>query len=150
MKPFLLVTLITLLPLAFTTAFAGEQHKAVDWPAFSKNLTVALSSDNNGLKQSALQQIIKYHQSLDMKDAALAVMRIYRNHPDFQTRRLALTALPSTDSRLVIGFLRRAVEFEKSPVLHKQIMFILENAGEAKVAAASTASATDSNPAIVR
>ena len=128
MKPLILnMVLVVMLMLFSATVFAGEKYQDTDWTAFSINLKNALNAENEGLKRSALQQIIRYHDCLDVKEAAIAILHIYRSHPDFQTRRLALTALPKTNSNYAIGYLRLAVEYEDSPILKKQILFILKD-----------------------
>jgi hypothetical protein len=126
MKPLIRLTVLAvclLLPFS-TVSFAGD--KDADWDAFSKNLVKGLASQNHGLKLSAMQQIIKYSDNLQVQAGVLDILRIYRSHPDLNTRRLALTALSKTNSNMAMGFLRRAFEFEKSPVLKKQIYFIVK------------------------
>lgn len=110
-------------PLSVPPAFSGGNH--VDWDAFSHNLVRALVTPNDGLRQSAMRQVIKYGDNLDLNEGVFEIVRMYRTHKDLQVRRLALATLPKTNSKWVMGFLRRAVEFEDSPVLRKQIYFIL-------------------------
>lgn len=126
--------LILLLLMSAVTLSAAEHYDRTDWDTFGKNLTNALGSDHDGIKRSALQQIIRFHDQVDVKDATINILQIYRNHSNFQTRRLALTALSKTNSSLALGYLKLAVEYEKSPVLKKQIMFILKNAERTKIA----------------
>ncbi len=109
---------------AFSTSIA-EEAENVDWHAFSKNLKKALQSQNLGLQTSAMGHIIFYGDKVNVGEGWIEILRVYRSQQDLQTRRLALAALPKTGSRVAIGFLRRAVEFEKSPVLKRQIQFIL-------------------------
>jgi len=145
MKPRILSMAVVVLTLLFsTTLFARGNHQEQDWSAFGKNLSKALTDKNEGVQLSALQQIIRFHDRLDMKDAAINILHIYRSNADLQTRRLALTALSKTNSGLALGYLKRAYEFEKSPVLKKQILFILKNAEEPLDTAAVTKSAADS------
>ena len=131
-SPIMSLVLILLLLLSATTVFAAESYDKTDWDTFGKNLSNALSSDNEGIKRSALQQIIRFHDQVDIRDATLDILHIYRSHSDLQTRRLALTALSKANSNLALGYLKLAVEYEKSPVLKKQIMFILKDAENAQ------------------
>jgi hypothetical protein len=128
MKPRIPYIVLTLSIIIAGSVFAVQQHQLSEWDTFGRNLTKALDDDNDGIKRSALQQIIRFHDSLDVKDAAITILHIYRSHPDFQTRRLALTALSKTNSNFALGYLRLAYDYEKSPVLKKQILFILKKA----------------------
>jgi HEAT repeat protein len=121
-----LTSLLTVIAVLAIPTHLSAAETLTDWKAFSKNLVKALASPNEGLQLSAMQQIIRYSEHLNVKAAVIDVMRIYRNHRDLQVRRLALTALAKTNSNLALGFLRRAIGFEKSPVLKKQIYFILK------------------------
>jgi hypothetical protein len=135
MKPPLLTVLVSIFVLAIAaTVVASDKYDDVDWTAFGENLSKALESDNDGIRCSALQQIIAYHDHMNLKDAVIPVLRIYRNHPNLQTRRLALTTLPLTDHNFAISYLKRAVRFEKSPVLKKQILFMLQESESRKAA----------------
>jgi len=114
--------------VAFTNSVAAEAEKdfeSVDWDAFSKNLKQALLSENDGLKQSAMRHIIRYGDKVNVGDGMLEILHTYRSDKNLQARRLAMAALPKTGSRLAMGFLKNAVEFEQSPVLKRQIEFIL-------------------------
>ena len=120
--------LLGLTMVAFTNSVAAEAEKdfeSVDWDAFSRNLKQALLSENDGLKQSAMRHIIHFGDKVNVGDGWIEILRTYRSDKDLQTRRLALAALPKTGSRLAIGFLKNAVEFEQSPVLKRQIKFII-------------------------
>jgi hypothetical protein len=131
-SPIMSLVLVLLLLLSTVTVFSAESYNKTDWDTFGKNLTKALTSDNEGIKRSALQQMIRFHDQVDIKDATISILHIYRSHSDLQTRRLALTALSKLNSSLALGYLKLAVEYEKSPVLKKQIMFILKDAENAQ------------------
>ncbi len=111
--------------VAVNNVIAADAQDTPNWQAFSQNLQKALSSGNAGLQQSAMRQVIKYGDNLNVGDGALEILRVYRSKSNLGTRRLALRALPQTHSKLIDGFLRRAVEFEKSPVLKRQLQFVV-------------------------
>ncbi len=102
-----------------------EVTSEFDWKDFGKNLEMALLSENEGLQQSAMRFVIRYGDKINVGQGTLEILRTYRSDSDLPTRRLALTALPNTGSAIVMGFLKRAARFEKSPVLKRQIEFIL-------------------------
>lgn len=94
---------------------------ADQWKTFSKNLVVALKSDNDGVCAGAMGMVIRFSEKVDVSDALFDVVSIYRNHEDENMRRMALVTLGKMDSPQAIGFLTRAEQFEKSDVL-KQTM----------------------------
>lgn len=87
--------------------------KAADWDAFSQNLVAALAGENEGLKLSALQMIVRHGEHLDVRDAEFEVVRLFRDHPDRQVRRLAAVACSELKSGWAMGFLRMSEDFEK-------------------------------------
>ncbi len=86
---------------------------AADWNAFSQNLVAALAGDNEGVKLSALQMIVRHGERLDVRAAQFDVVRLVRGHPDRRVRRLAAVACGCLKSRWAIGFLRQSEPFEK-------------------------------------
>jgi hypothetical protein len=93
--------------------------KKADWDAFSQNLVVGLATDNDGLRASALQMIIRYGENLDVRAATFDVVKIYRSHPDERMRRLAAVACPRLNDAWAMSFLRMSEPFEGSDtVLH--------------------------------
>jgi hypothetical protein len=97
------------------------------WDKASRNMVEGLKYGNDGLKQSILQNIIRFGDSLDVNDAIFEIMRIYRNHENEGMRQLALIALHKTNNDWAMTFLQRAVKFEKSPKLRKSICAILQD-----------------------
>lgn len=112
-----------------SAADAEKIAPATNWNIFGKNLEKALLSQNPGLQQSAMQMVIRYGGKLHIgQQGTLEILHTYRSNADLQARRLALAAIPKTGSKFMMGYLKRAVLFEKSPVLKKQIEFILAEA----------------------
>lgn len=95
------------------------------WEAFSKNLVVALKSEHDGLKVAAMGMVIRYSDQVKVNDAVFDVMSIYRTHDDPNMRRMALVALGEMNNDWAIGFLERAVQFEKSDMLRRTIKAVV-------------------------
>ncbi len=118
------ISLIVLTMLVFAgSVFAGNQPDK--WQTFSENIVTALKSDNDGLKQSALQMIIRYPDKLWVHDATFDIYNIYRYHENEKMRQLALIALSKMNNQWFQQELRRELDQEKSPALRKQIRAIL-------------------------
>ena len=111
----------------FAAAFAGTNENT-DWDAFSDNLVKGLKSDNEGVRLSAMQQVITYADKVNVDDAVFDIVEVYRSHNDIKVRQLALTTLHKTNNAWAMDFLKRNLEFEKSPVLKAQIYHILNDA----------------------
>jgi hypothetical protein len=128
MKPIAII--ITVFVLSVSQLAGSDMNVSktkTDWQAFSENLVVALKSNNEGLQQSAMSQIIRYADNVDVDDAVYDVMQIYRSNKNESVRRLALTTLYKMQNKWALSFLRRAVQFEESPVLKNQICHILKD-----------------------
>lgn len=95
------------------------------WDAFSRNLTTALQSEHEGVKLAALQQVIHYGDKVDVDQAAIDVMRLYRDHQDDDVRRLAVVALGKMQSRWAMGYLERSEDFEKSDDVRQTIRAVV-------------------------
>lgn len=93
-----------------------------NWKSFSKNIVIALQSENPGLQQSAMQMVIKYGDRLNVKDAVFDVMRVFRNHPNTRVRRLALITLTKMNSNWANYFLTRQIRFEKVASIKRQLI----------------------------
>ncbi len=93
-----------------------------DWEAFSKNLLMAVSSDNAGLQQSAMRHMITYKKHLQVKDAAFNLIRIYRYNKDERIRQLAVVTVFCTQNDWARGFLKSNLKFEDNPTIRRQIM----------------------------
>ena len=106
-----------------SSILAGDQSDK--WQKASQNMVFALKHGPDGLKQSVLQNIIRYGENLQVEEAVYDVMSIYRSHPDERVRQLALVALYKMNNNWALSFLERAIKFEKSPKLRKSICAIL-------------------------
>ena len=104
----------------------NEDPDADQWKTFSKNLVVALKSDNDGVCAGAMGMVIRFSKKVDVSDALFDVVSIYRNHEDENMRRMALVTLGKMDSPLAIGFLTRAEQFEKSDVLRQTMRAVIQ------------------------
>ena len=133
MKPlFKVVPLFVFAAFLFISTNSFALDKNTDWKAFSKNLVKALETSNDGLQQSAMQQIIKYADNLNVKEGVNELLSVFRDHEDTQVRRLALAAIHKTKSIRAKGFLERAIDFESSPVIKKQMYFVINDLNDKK------------------
>lgn len=98
-----------------------------DWAAFSENLVVGLATDNEGLKLSALQMIVRYGDRLDVQAAAFDVIRMFQDHQDQRVRRLAVVACGQLKSNWAMGFLRMSESFERDARVRATIQSIVRN-----------------------
>ena len=123
-------TLVTLILFSFVIVAAAFANVAeqTDWNAFGKNLVKNLKSDNEGIRLSAMQQVITYADNVNVDAAIFDIVQVYRSHADLKVRQLALTTLHKTNNAWAMDFLKRNLEFEKSPVLKAQIYHILNDA----------------------
>ncbi len=92
---------------------------------FSKNLVNALKSDHEGIKATAMGMVIRYGDQVDVKDAVIDVLRVYREHESESMRRLAVVTLGKMNSGMAISYLERAVQFEKSPALKQTMQAVI-------------------------
>jgi hypothetical protein len=123
--------------------FQSVQADEVDWETFSKNLVKALQSDNDGLMLSAALMIVQYGEQLDVKDAVFDVMRIFRNDPNPKVRQLALVTLTHMKSDWAMEFLKREIQFEKDPVIKKQLIAVTSESYQKKAGKVNTADVFD-------
>ncbi len=85
------------------------------WTRFGENLVVALKSDNDGLKVSALQHIAAFGDRLDVSDAHFEMVRLFRDSKDARVRMMALAALSKAHDSWIADFLYRSARFESNP-----------------------------------
>ena len=97
------------------------------WAVFSRNIVDALESDHEGLQQGALRMIIQYGTQIDAQEAVFDVVRLYRDHEDENVRRMAVVALGTMQDPWVMDFLERSLNYERSPVIRKQIRAALSS-----------------------
>ncbi|UCF64447.1 MAG: hypothetical protein JSW33_01060 [bacterium] len=121
----ILIIIATMMFVVFSNLLAGETDGR--WDMASRNMVEGLKNGNDGLKQSILQNIIRFGDSLDVNEAIFEIMRIYRNHENEGMRQLALIALHKTNNQWAMNFLERAIKFEKSPRLRKSMCAILHD-----------------------
>ncbi|MFZ0391873.1 MAG: hypothetical protein WAN36_15535 [Calditrichia bacterium] len=107
--------------LAFATMGFARDAAEVNWDAFSKNLAVALASGNEGLQQSAISHVIEYCENLEMNDAAVDLVRIYRNNKDERMRQMAVVVLHKVNNKWAMDFLFRNYKFENNPTIKRMI-----------------------------
>ncbi len=103
----------------------AEIQTGEDWATFSTNLVAALNSDHLGRQEAALRYAIQYKGNVELGGATISMMKLYRDNPDDNMRRLAVVALASLDSPLVDGYLTRAVAFENDAAVLKTIKDVL-------------------------
>ena len=124
------ITCLTILALSLAVIEANPVYSQenVDWVNFSKNLAANLASENTGVKQSAMQLIIKYGDKLKLDDDAIfELVRIYRWEKDVKYRQMALVTLHSLNDKWAIEFIKQSYNFEYDPVLkHTIAAMVLE------------------------
>jgi hypothetical protein len=101
--------------------------KATERITFSENILSALKSENVGLQVSAMQQVVKYKDLVDINKSALALVRVYRNSYDEKMRMLALVTIHSIQNDWALGILKRDLEFEYSPTIKNLMIAVLNN-----------------------
>lgn len=112
--------------LAYQPLIPGERI-TINSTTFSKNILTALDSENDGLKISAMQQVLKYKDLIDINKSAVALMRIYRSSKYEKVRKLALVAIHSIQNDWALGILKRDLYFEKSPAIKDLMIAVLNN-----------------------
>ncbi len=106
----------------------AKQMTDAQWHAFSLSLREALASGHDGLQLAAMRLAIQYADNVDIGRSVIDLMRIYRNHPDRNARRLAVVALGSLNSRMVINYLRLNEAFEETPCVRRTIHAVVARA----------------------
>jgi len=109
-----------------------------NWELFSKNLVNALNSDNLGLKVSAMQKVIKYKEKVDVEDAALEIVRLYRRHKDERVRQLALVTLHSMQNDWALGIVKRDYNFENNSKIKRLMAAIIVDRKKTKTSMESS------------
>lgn len=122
----LLVIVLISIPILAWSGQKAETNQ-VDWNAFSKNLVKAIASDNEGLQRSAMRLIIHHADKVNVDQAVFDLVRIYRYHKNEKVRQLAIVALHEIKNKWAMGFLKRDLKFQESPVLQKQILACLDD-----------------------
>jgi hypothetical protein len=120
MKKLLIVSMLLAVSMFFSNASAADE-----WNSFSDNLIQALRSDNDGLKASAMQMIIKHEGKLWVHEAAYDIYVIFREHENVKMRQLALVTLYKMQNDWFLASLKDELEREPSPAIRHQILAIL-------------------------
>ena len=117
--------LAAILFLVFAAQSGAAKDKADKWEVFCENLCYCLKMNNEGVRNSALQHIVTYGEYLNMDAAVFDVVRIFRNSKDERVRQLALAALHKMQNGWAMNFLKRSIDYEKSPTIKKQLRIIV-------------------------
>ena len=137
-KNIFFVLLIFSLFMASNNIINAQDNQSKDWKTFSKNLVKSLKSSNEGLQKSALQQIIRHGDKLDLKDGIFEITKIYRNQNENENfRRLALMALYKSNDGWAKDFLKRNLKYEKSKTLKEDIQALIQKSDESNKKASS-------------
>ncbi len=125
-----IVTCLVIFALSLVVIGANPVYSQenVNWVSFSKNLAANLASENTGVKQSAMQLIIKYSDKLELDDDSIfELVRVYRWEKDVKYRQMALVTLHSLKDKWAIEFIKQSYNFEYDPVLkHTIAAMVLE------------------------
>lgn len=111
--------LILILTVCLSVSNVNAQERKTNWEAFGKNLVKAVATPNEGLQLAAMGMIIRYADSLDVKDAVFDIVRIFRSHKDTRVRRLAMVTLSKIKVEWTMYFLKRNRQFEKDETILK-------------------------------
>jgi len=113
----------TLLVLAVfsSSLFAQSDYKQVDWERFSTNIEVALSSKNIGLRQSAMQMIVRYNDHLNIDKAAEKVAKEFTSSRNQEMRKLALITLYKIKDDWAVEILKKQSAKERNTAIKETI-----------------------------
>ena len=125
MKRIITVLTVTVFSILFFSSNTSIAQDKVDWKAFSKNLVMAIKSPNTGLQVSAMQLMITYAEKLDVSDATLDLVRLYRTHKNERVRQIALVTINEINNDWATGIVKRDYTFEKSKSIKKMMAAII-------------------------
>ncbi|NOX88196.1 MAG: hypothetical protein GXO77_04155 [Calditrichaeota bacterium] len=112
--------------LLFLLSFGfAQETRTPDWKKFSKQLVKSVKSENEGVRISAMQQIIRFSDSVKVTNARYAVMKNFLSAKDHGVRQLALITLYKIGNWFDMGYLQLHYPYEKDPLLKRQIAAIL-------------------------
>ena len=106
------VLVLALMLMNINTVSAQTMEKNIDWDLISENLVNGIQTDNPGVQQAAMRLIIQHSENLNIDDAVLDLMRIYRFSEDTKMRQLALVTLHKIGSEYAMDFAKRNLVFE--------------------------------------
>jgi hypothetical protein len=118
------VLTLALVFLSMSFVSAGET-KDINWDKFSKSLVKSLKSDNEGVRLSAMQLVIKYGDKVNVADARYEVMDTFMNSKNQKVRQLALVTLYKINNVFDMGLLELQMPFEEDTVILNQIAAVL-------------------------
>lgn len=102
-----------------------------EWKDFGRRITEALESDNEGVQRSALRLSAYYGDKLQMgRQAAISAVRLYRDNPDPNVRRLAVVAIARINHPWGIDFLTRSLAYEDSAGVEKLMRNALQEVSQ--------------------
>jgi hypothetical protein len=133
MKKLISFTVVVAVAMMLSNAYASDE-----WDSFSDNLVQALQSDNDGLKASAMQMIIKHGDKVYVNDAAIEVYRVFVNHENVKMRQLALNALYKMQNQWFFDRISEEINDEVNPLIRHQLLAIAAERLNAKINAADT------------
>jgi hypothetical protein len=108
-----------------TSAFATERN--VNWGTVSENLVSALQSDNPGLQQSAMRLIIQHADKVNVDEAVINMMGLYRYSDNTKVRQLALVTLHKIQNQYAMDFVKRNLKYETDEKIIKLSNAMLNN-----------------------
>ncbi len=120
MKKLVIVSLVFAMAMVFSNASASDE-----WNTFSDNLVQALRSDNDGLKASAMQMIIKHEGKVWVHEAAYDVYVIFKEHENVKMRQLALVALYKMQNDWFLDSIKDDFNEESDPAIRHQLLAIM-------------------------
>lgn len=120
MKKLVIVSLVFAMAMVFSNASASDE-----WNTFSDNLVQALRSDNDGLKASAMQMIIKHEGKVWVHEAAYDVYVIFKEHENAKMRQLALVALYKMQNDWFLDSIQNDFNEETDPAIRHQLLAIM-------------------------
>jgi len=105
-----------ILGLVSSFAYAKIDVDKVDWARYSEDIKNGLKSENQGVKFSAMHNLIKYSEYLDVsnKSAAIEVMKEFKRNNNEPLRRLALIALYKMNNEWAMYSLKSQYKFEEN------------------------------------
>jgi hypothetical protein len=77
----------------------------------------AIKSDNEGLKVSALRLVIKHGDKVNVEEATLGIVELYRRSDNEQFRQLALAVINATQNEWALNIVARDYQFETNPTI---------------------------------
>ena len=110
---------LALLLMIINIAPAQTVERDVDWDLISENLVNGIESDNPGVQQASMRLVIQHADKLDMDNAIMEMMAIYRFSDDRKMRQLALVTLHKIGSEYAMDFAKRNMEFESDEKILK-------------------------------